>query len=258
MYPNRSAQDVRRAWRTCLRGASAWPEVSAGSPERPARDGRFSTSADSPPIDPADPATAALFLHNMLMSVEIPSIEVCGRMIADFPEMPWEFVLDMSRQCWDEARHARLCYDRLRQLGGSIGQLAVDTQLWDLSADQPLDIQLAVQQRLGEWLGVDGAVQAVDALRQHGDLVTAQMFEYVAADEIGHVGYGNKWIRYLAGNDDQRVWEIHARAVERRASFGKAVNGPVLLPLNRRACERAGFTVEEIQRLRQSRPVVAD
>ena len=191
------------------------------------------------------------------MSIEIITIEVCGRMISDFPEMPLEFALDMARQCWDNSRHAILCYDRILQLGGNIGQFPIDTQLWTVSFNLSLELRLAVHQQIGEWLGVDGAVSGIAALRDAGDLVTARALEYVLVDEIAHVGYGNKWVHYIAGTDEATN-QVYARALAQRASFGQTVNGGPDLPFNRRACERSGFTpaeIEELERTRAARPV---
>jgi uncharacterized ferritin-like protein (DUF455 family) len=222
-------------------------------PSAPRRDHRFAVVRDAPPPTSVHNAEAvAACLHGVLMATEIPTIEACGRAIADFPRMPWEFVVDMGRQAWDESRHARMLYERMIQLGGRPGMNSIDLQVWEMTDGLPLDLRLAVHQRTGEWLGVDGAIANAGRLREYGDLVTAQLYDYITADEITHVAIGNKWVHRLAGSD-ARVLEIQEEALAHRSMFGETVNGTPRLPFNREVCERAGFTDREIADLEARR-----
>ena len=251
-YPDATPVDVDAEWQCAVDIAGQSREPEYPSPSLPARDPRFRFVGDTPPFDLREPQAVIGALHRLLMSIEIPTIEVCGRMIAEFPDMPWDFVLDMSRQSWDESRHAVLCYERILQLGGQIGQFPIDLQMWQLSYGLSLPLRLGVHQRLGEWLGVDGAVAGMAQLNKAGDHITAQSIEYVIADEVAHVSYGNRWIRHLV-KDEEGVRLIHERAVAQRESFGQTVNGAPALPLNVRMCELAGFTPDEIRRLQETR-----
>ncbi len=250
--PGMSAADVEASWQHVVDAAVDDRDPQLPYPDTPARDGRFTSAGDSPPLALRDSRAVIGALHRLLMSIEIPTIEVCGRMIAEFPEMPWDFVLDMSRQSWDESRHAVLCYERILQLGGHIGQFPIDTQMWQLSHGLPLPLRLAVHQRLGEWLGVDGTMSGMLQLRHVGDLVTARSLEYVIVDEIAHVAYGNKWIHHLV-HGDEAVRDLHMQAVAQRASFGLTVNGAPDLPINVHMCELSGFTPDEIRWLQETR-----
>ncbi|TDU04447.1 uncharacterized ferritin-like protein (DUF455 family) [Streptomyces sp. 846.5] len=241
--------------------AAAWERTrSVGEPgyrhhypKVPRRDHRFRVLPDAPPptaVHDAD-ATAAC-VHGVLMATEIPTIEACGRAIADFPAMPWEFILDMARQAWDESRHAQMLYERMIQLGGRPGMDPVDLQIWEMTDDLPLELRLAVHQRTGEWLGVDGAIANAARLRDYGDHATAQLYDFITADEITHVAVGNKWVHRIAGSE-ARVLEIQEAALQRRLEFGETVNGSPRLAFNREVCERAGFTDREIAALEQRR-----
>ena len=47
------------------------------------------------------------------------ALEAAGRTLWDFPEAPWEFKMNMARQCWDETRHVQI-YEKLLDRAGLI------------------------------------------------------------------------------------------------------------------------------------------
>src|ERR687896_504346 len=51
------------------------------------------------------------FFHG-LMDAELCAAELMARNSHEHPDMPWDFHVDMARQCWDEIRHAEV-HDRL-------------------------------------------------------------------------------------------------------------------------------------------------
>lgn len=225
------------------------PSAAAGHlppamPFRPARDRRFSETAANPNL-----TDTVKLLHVFYTDLELSTIEACSRMIIEFPAMPWQFVLDMARQCWDEARHAEAFRKRLLELGGHLGAYAVSYALWEMGAGEPVDVSLAVQQRVGEWIGVDGAIWQAQQLRFGGDEITSLLFDYVTLDEITHVAFGNKWLRAIAGSE-ARLKQVHELALDKRSACGKSVNGPLTFPYNDWACERGGYTEEERNELR--------
>ena len=50
-------------------------------------------------------------LHGIFVG-ELQALEAAGRTLWDFPDAPWEFKMNMARQCWDEARHVQI-YEKL-------------------------------------------------------------------------------------------------------------------------------------------------
>src|SRR5262245_19925208 len=79
---------------------------------------------------------------------EIQTIEVAALCLTDFPEAPWELRLELARQCWDESRHVRLLYRRLRELGGTKGEFPVSNFEWRVNGMlDSLPARLAVQNR---------------------------------------------------------------------------------------------------------------
>ncbi len=219
-------------------------QLAAKVPVLPARDSRFAEARSNP-----DLVDIVKLLHVFFTDLELATIESCSRLIIEFPAMPWEFVVDMARQCWDEARHAEAFRTRLLQLGGRLGTYVTSHTLWEMAAGEPIEIRLAVQQRVGEWIGVDGAIWQAQRLRFGGDEVTSELFEFVALDEITHVSFGNKWLRFLAGSEE-KVKQAHDLAIKKRFEYGKSVEGPLIFPYNDWACERSGFTASEREELR--------
>src|SRR2546425_1230866 len=68
-------------------------------------------------------------VHGILVG-ELQAMEGAGRTVCDFPDAPWEFILDMARQVWDESRHVEIYLGLLEYLGGYVGEFAESTILW--------------------------------------------------------------------------------------------------------------------------------
>lgn len=211
----------------------------------PSRDGRFPPLAPGKRMPKAKPLTTPegriRLLHIALINLEVPAIEVCGRMIAEFPDLPWAMKLDLAYQIWDEARHAILCADRLRELGGELGQFPYHHRVWEHSVTGVTPVErLITTQRIHEGNGLDQTLLARDALAEIGDTATSQIMDYIMADEVGHVRNGNKWIELLLPDPQDRKSAL--QQVEERLGIA-AIAGP---PLNRAGRKKAGFTEIEL------------
>lgn len=211
----------------------------------PARDERFPAlepGKKMPKARPlATPEGRVRLLHIALINLEIPAIEVCGRMIAEFPEAPWEMRLDLAAQMWDEARHAVLCADRLQELGGKLGQFPYHHKVWEHSLAGPtLAERFITTQRIHEGNGIDQTLLAREALAEVGDAASSQIMDYILADEVMHVRSGLKWTERLVPDPGERRAVL--RRVEERLGV-QATGGP---PLNREGRRRAGFSEVEL------------
>jgi uncharacterized ferritin-like protein (DUF455 family) len=226
--------------------------LKQGAPTRPARDTRFNEHGPPGLVGDGinfDREQIIALMHMNLTDLEIPSIEACARLILDFREMPWQFVLDMSRQAWDESRHAEAFRRQILEMGGKLGAFGISHALWDMATDQSLEVRLGLHQRIGEWIGVDGAFWHAKKFAESHKENLASLFDFVARDEITHVAFGNKWINFLVGSTASAVEEVHKLALARRADFGKHEDGPLIFPLNEEACQRAGFTQPKLGEL---------
>jgi uncharacterized ferritin-like protein (DUF455 family) len=218
----------------------------------PARDARFKALEPGKRMSKAKPLETpegrVRLLHIALINLEIPAIEVCGRMIAEFPDAPWELKLDLAAQIWDEARHAEMCADRLQELGGSIGQFPYHHRVWEHSmAGASLAERFITTQRIHEGNGIDQTLLARDATAAVGDMATSQIMDYILADEVIHVRNGNKWMERLVPDEGARKALLHK--VEERLGVA-ALAGP---PVNREGRLKAGFADIELDWLTEAR-----
>jgi hypothetical protein len=157
------------------------------------------------------------------MNNEIGSLEIAAQMLADFPEAPWELRRELARQCWDESRHVRLLYRRLRELGGFKGEFPVSNFEWRVTcAIESLAGRLAVQNRTFEAGQMDIVGKVVEDWREAGDPATAEVLEGILADEIQHVRFANQWIRRLAAADPRVLLQV-AQAMRGLSAVSRAL-----------------------------------
>ena len=62
--------------------------------------------------DAAVQSRLTLRMHGIYAG-ELQALEGAGRSLWDFPDAPWDFKMNMARQCWDESRHVQI-YEKLR------------------------------------------------------------------------------------------------------------------------------------------------
>jgi uncharacterized ferritin-like protein (DUF455 family) len=220
----------------------------------PARDARFPEILPHQRYPKGRPLTTPegriRLLHIALINLEIPAIEVCGRMIAEFPDSPWEMKLELAHQIWDEARHAVMCADRLVDLGGHLGQFPYHHRVWQHSIEGTTPAERFVTtQRIHEGNGIDQTLLARDALASVGDFESSQVMDYILADEVLHVRSGNLWLERLTSGPEERAALL--KQIEDRLGISASKGGP---PLNREGRLKAGFTEIELDWLTEFRP----
>jgi hypothetical protein len=145
------------------------------------------------------------FFHG-LMDAELCAAELMGRNSHEYPEMPWDFHVDMARQTWDEVRHARLHY------------VLMPTELGCEWGDYPVGFahdllgRLALFNSTSEQRAMWRHSRRRKVLVERGQETVARVFDYLLADEVPHVHNGTRWGAYLCGGDEAnyraRVREI--------------------------------------------------
>jgi uncharacterized ferritin-like protein (DUF455 family) len=139
------------------------------------------------------------FLFYVLVDVEISAMEVCSYMALKYREMPDEFVFDMARQVWDEARHASYIFDIYTERGGELTTFPYTNTVIDrFNAASNLLDGLIVQQLLQEANAVENNIALAQDLAQAGRKDEALSFLVINNDEALHARIGFKWIAYLA------------------------------------------------------------
>ncbi len=187
---------------------------------------------------------------------EIQALEVAAMCLTDFHDVPWGLRMDLARQCWDEARHADLIYQRLLANGGYKGQDPIANLNWSVvNMIDTLVGRMAIQHRTFEAGSLDIEGIAIPMYRDAGDNETADVMEVIEADEIQHVRFGNEWVKRITNDDPLSVLHI-ASSVDWLKKVVAATGGESLheIPTERGARELAGFSsneISEVERLEQ-------
>jgi uncharacterized ferritin-like protein (DUF455 family) len=136
-------------------------------------------------------------MHN-----EMQSLEMAAQSVADFPDAPWDVRMGLARQCWDETRHSRVLYRRLREIGGYKGEFPVMNYEWSITCMMDsLSARLAIQNRTFEGGEIDLLRHMVNTWREEGDHATADLLDGILSDEIQHVRLANQWFKQMSQQD---------------------------------------------------------
>jgi len=143
------------------------------------------------------------------MSNEITSIDIAAQCLVDFPDAPWPLRVELARQCWDETRHVRVLYRRLREMGGYKGEFPISAFEWCItSAIDNLPGRLATQNRTFEAGAMDVVGGLARSVRDAGDGETAYVLEGILADEVQHVRFANRWIKRMVAEDPRTLMKV--------------------------------------------------
>src|SRR5215211_7777946 len=163
---------------------------------------------------PVEPEEQRHFFH-ALMDAEICAAELMARNSHEHPEMPWDFHVDMARQCWDEVRHAEV-HDRLMatELDCRWGDYPIGFAYFKSIYRLDLLARLALFNGTSEQKAMWRHSHRRKVLIELGQTTVARVFDYLLADEVPHVHNGVRWGSYLLGNDEkayrEKVRELRA------------------------------------------------
>jgi hypothetical protein len=152
---------------------------------------------------PTDPEEQKHFFHG-LMDAELCAAELMARNSHEHPEMPWDFHVDMARQCWDEIRHAEI-HDRLMatELGCHWGDYPIGFGYFKSIYALDLLGRLALFNGTSEQKAMWRHSHRRKVLLDLGQVTVARVFDYLLADEVPHVHNGVRWGTHLLGGDEQ-------------------------------------------------------
>jgi hypothetical protein len=168
----------------------------------PRRDARFpdpynmAVNAEAFIWDETKPAAPKLLMlfYKRLREIDVP--EMMASIIAQTPGKPWEYYRDMSRQLWDEARHALMGEVGFAALGLDWPSLVRVNFTWSLGLNTQLTpierhavlyfIEQGLMPKTGKRYEWEVAGQSGMPLAQ-----TFQDFDW--ADEVLHARIGRQW-----------------------------------------------------------------
>ncbi|MGH2558655.1 MAG: DUF455 family protein [Thermomicrobiales bacterium] len=193
-----------------------------------ARDDRFRMADDGFGTATLAPDEAVRHMAHRDADNEMHAAEVLGRNLYEHPEMPWEYQVDMARQCWDEVRHAVLYQKYLEELSGRLGDYPVvpGNYAYRMALDFPhrlYDLHLR-----GEKLGMSDLIRMRKEARQTGDRSYALLNDYVHADEVPHVKNG-RWLKWLLHEDEAAFRQVERETMRIRADYAQAHQDDPLL-----------------------------
>ncbi len=182
-------------------------------------------------------------LHGIFVG-ELQALEAASRTLFDFPDAPWEFKMNMARQCWDEARHVQIFEKLIEHVDGRIGEFPENTFLYETACAEDPVLRVAGVNRCLEGLACDAFRSLIEYGKAQGDDVMAQAADFVLADELTHVRFGSDWVKEFTKDDPERAQRAKDFQVETdtRFSFGTR-------DIAREERLEAGFTEEELAQL---------
>jgi hypothetical protein len=151
---------------------------------------------------PIQPDEQRHFFHG-LMDAELTAAELMARNSHEYPEMPWDFHVDMARQTWDEMRHAKVHYMLMpTELGCRWGDYPVTFSYFRSIYAHDLLGRLALFNSTSEQKAMWRHSNRRTVLMQRGQEKVAMVFDYLLADEVPHVHNGVRWGAHLLNGDE--------------------------------------------------------
>ncbi len=182
-------------------------------------------------------------LHGIFVG-ELQALEAASRTLWDFPDAPWDFKMNMARQCWDEARHVQIYEKLIGHAGGTLGEFPENVFLYETSCVEDPVLRVAGVNRCLEGLACDAFRSLIEYGRAQGDEIVEQAVDFVLADELTHVRFGSDWVREFTRGDPERARRAadFQRETDQRFSFGARA-------VAREERIEAGFTEAELAEL---------
>jgi uncharacterized ferritin-like protein (DUF455 family) len=204
------------------------------------------------PKDPVAPTRLMLRMHGIFVG-ELQALEGAGRSLWDFPDAPWEFKMNMARQCWDETRHVQVYEKLLEHVGGYAGMFPESTFLFECACSDDPALRVAGVNRGLEGLACDVFRDMIRYAEKTGDQKMKQAVDYVLADELTHVRFGSEWVKEFTKGDGERFERAQEfrRQVDKQFSFGgaRSEREDAAIPIAWEDRKEAAFTEQELQEL---------
>ncbi|MCW5557683.1 MAG: hypothetical protein KIT22_07615 [Verrucomicrobiae bacterium] len=180
-----------------MRSAQSWTYDG-----RPRRDARFpdpynmGVNAEVFLYDQSQPAEAKVLMmfYKRLREIDVP--EMMASILAETPDKPWGYYRDMTRQLWDEARHAMMGEVGFASVGVDWPRQVPVNFTWSLG----LNTQLTPLERHAVLYFIEQGLMPKTGKRhewevgiQSGNSLAATFQDFDWADEVLHARIGRDW-----------------------------------------------------------------
>ncbi len=142
---------------------------------------------------PPEPKTLMMF-YKRLREIDVP--EMMASIIMETPNKPWDYYRDMSRQLWDEARHAMMGEVGFENLGIDWPKKVMVNFTWSLA----LNSQLKPIERHAVLYFIEQGLMPKNGKRYEWEIgrasnnpLAALFQDYDWADEVLHARIGREW-----------------------------------------------------------------
>jgi rubrerythrin len=160
--------------------------------------------------------------HQLLYG-EVETTDRMGKMIAEFPALPWEMRMELAHQMWDEARHievvAKACEE---ELGATLGYGPWPLAWWWMQNESDPLRRIAVANGWAERNLMQTLRQWREHAEQRGYARLAELCDYLQADELTHVRLATTWVRAMTDDKPKILKELVAwsrKAVDKIQGF---------------------------------------
>ena len=151
---------------------------------------------------PAQAKTLMMF-YKRLREIDVP--EMMASIIAETEGKPWGYYRDMTRQLWDESRHAMMGEVGFAQAGVDWPRQVMVNYTWSLALNTQLDpkerhaVLYFIEQGL---MPKTGKRYEWEVAKESGNTLSALFQDFDWADEVLHARVGRDW--YLSQFDDPK------------------------------------------------------
>ena len=152
----------------------------------------------------ADDWSLEAFRHkfHQLLYGEVETTDRMGKMLAEFPDLPWEMRLELAHQMWDEARHIEIVAKAVEdELGGELGYGPWSLVWWWMQNEEDPLKRITVTNSWAEANLMHTLREWRTEAEKRGFNRIAELADYLQADERTHVRLATDWLRRLTEDD---------------------------------------------------------
>jgi uncharacterized ferritin-like protein (DUF455 family) len=222
-------------------------------PPRPLPLSRFGKTEFPQLSELADPVARGRLLH-FFANHELLAAELMALILLRFPRADPKFRRGLAHTLREEQSHLRLYVTRMQTLGVAFGDFPLSDYFWTALKDAATPLEFVVQMSLTlEQANLDYSWMYQKEMARLGDGETAQVFETVYREEIGHVKHGLFWFNEWRENSGERKnksageddWTAYLRLLPLPMTARRA-KGPVFCAAGR---QQAGFSRRYIKEM---------